>query len=244
MPSALFKNIKIIILLLILTSIPVVTLMSQQMSPFQSDASGWNFWGKKSKNTFPLIGYVYEDKNKNQIRDKDEQGVEGVGIEIGTESKKDSDRSKNKRAEYPLIYTDSFGFFKYDLPRNVVRNSITRTIILKLPEGYALTTTPQFQRTVRRKAQKIMQIGIAQEEIQPPDPPVPEPSTEPSPTESMLPETPTPTPNPTLTSTPIPTVQPPICPEPPLCEDELIILNQENGMMCPIYVCYSTSPAE
>lgn len=74
--------------------------------------------------TSTLVGAVFEDENKNGLREKDEQGIPGVRIMIQGGL---------------IVETDADGLFHVDgLPR--ARNIVIKLDKQTLPIGYQLTT--------------------------------------------------------------------------------------------------------
>ncbi|GHA65534.1 hypothetical protein GCM10009007_02680 [Formosimonas limnophila] len=93
-----------------------------------------------------LIGAVFEDENKNGLREKDEQGIPGVRIMI--------------QGGF-IVETDADGLFHVDgLPR--ARNIVIKLDKQTLPIGYQLTT--QNPRSVYRSSSMAnINFGAAKE---------------------------------------------------------------------------------
>lgn len=239
--------VKVGLLMIVLISIPIVTVLNQQTQTYQSQAhererNEREKIVRESKNKFYLNGFVFEDKNNNQSKDRDENGVGGVTVNITIKARKNFSQTALKNPLSFTATTDTFGFFKYEIPSNAYPNSLLFNVSIKPPEGYVLTTRKmQVHREVRRSFQQIILLGIMKDAVST-TPSVSitiSPSPLPSPT-SMEPSILTPTLSPTtaiVSPTPIPTV----CPQPPTCEGELITVNQENMLICPLYICTSYS---
>lgn len=280
------KNIQLVALFFILVSIPVASVINQQVHNYQSAAHDREERERSTKKTSSIFGFVYEDANRNQIKDNGENGVAGVTVILKTRSKNqikedddDDDRNERERkikqsaqtwTEKELM-TDTLGSFKLDVPRNISVKSLKYRITVKPPEGYVLmSTNTRYQKnTQKRKGERIILLGIARDvnTPQPTSPPVSITGAE-LPTE--YPVTITPPISIVLSQTPIPespTMSPPVvssppdlspqptsapstnptltvCPPPPICEGELVTVDQPNAALCPIYICYSIDPGQ
>lgn len=243
------------LLLIVLISIPIVSVLNQQTQTYQSQAhergqSERERLERESKNKFSLNGYVFEDKNNNQSKDRDENGVGEVTVNITIKARKNFPESALKNPLSFTAKTDSFGYFKIEIPKNTYPNSLLFNISINPPEGYVMTTRKmQVRREVRRSYQQIIVLGIMKSAISASPTLAVSPTPLPSPTPTDLPVL-TPTNiepssiTPTLTPTTVvmsPTPIPTVCPQPPVCDGELITVNQENMLICPLYICTSYS---
>lgn len=245
--------VKIGLLLIVLISIPIVSVFNQQSQTYQSQAHEREKSERESKNKFFLNGYVFDDKNNNQSKDRDENGVGGVTVNVTIKARKNFPQAALKNPLAFTVTTDAFGYFKYEIPANTYPNSLLFNISIKPPEGYVLTTRKmQVRREVRRSYQQIIVLGIMKSAISttPTLAVSVSPTVSPSPTQlpQQTPTDITPSSTPTAIPTEItptiimsPTPLPTVCPQPPVCDGELITVNQENMLICPLYICTSYS---
>lgn len=263
------KIIKVGMLLIVLISIPLTTVLNQRIQSSQTSASErrdrddreererMEERKREARKRFILQGYVFEDINHNKIKDKGENGVVGINVDIGIIARKNY-RYRIKNPVQKTAITDSFGYFSFDISHRLNPNSILYSISIVPPAGYIFTTNSyQVRREVRKSSRQIIMIGLTKSTTTPmptvvlsPTPKLTTiiPSALPTvlsttfPTEipTQIPTEPVPT---SISATLIPpTVTPPQCPSPPECVGELLTIGQEGMLVCPLYICSQYAP--
>lgn len=262
------KIIKIGMLLIVLISIPLTTLLNQRIQSSQTSASErrdrddreererMEERKREARKKFILQGYVFEDVNQNKIKDKGENGVAGIKVNIGIIARKNY-RFRIKNPVQKTAVTDALGFFSFDIFHKLNPDFILYSISIVPPEGYIITTRSyQIRREVRKSSRQVIMIGIAKSSMTSPIPtvtlfatptlkpttiiPSSFPTVLPTNLPTEIPTEPVPT---TVSATLIPpTVTPPLCPSPPECDGELLTISQEGLLVCPLYICSQYAP--
>ncbi len=255
MNFSISKNLKLFALFFIFASIPLAVFINQQVHNYQSSARERrdrdDSEDRAKAKTKTVLGFVYEDKNANMLKDSNEQGISGVIINVKTRLKKYDDdhedrehlaNSESAWSELQLS-TDSLGTFRMDLPKNISVRSSRLKISVVPPIGFKLAAMNYRGKndSEKKREGRVVMIGLIRDGDSIPEPSAPLPSDVPSST---------PTPWPTIstivevTEAPSqvpasPTVR--VCSPPPSCSGELITID-DPSLYCPIFFCYSNDP--
>lgn len=144
-------------------TVPMVVLFAQQQQNLQSSAAAPSptFELPNIATQAPsgsISGYVYNDLNKNGLRDPGESGFPGVTVTISTLKNGDF-----KNRDMLVVYqakTDTNGYFTYKLT-NSNPETLTYFVAIQLPIGYkTIDTNPDPLSNLQKDSVQVVQFGL------------------------------------------------------------------------------------
>lgn len=110
---------------------------------------------------YAISGYVYIDQNQSGERDTEEKGLSGAVVQITILK-----RSSQKVDQSAETKTDSFGYFKYQLPSGSRINATDYRVLLQVPVGYKTTSkNPINLENMQKNSRQIVEFGIAENDV-------------------------------------------------------------------------------
>lgn len=150
------------VLSLILT-IPLVVLLSQDKQEIRSRAVQEQQtptpFAPTSRRSVTISGYVYNDDNRNGIRDEEEAPIKDVMIKMTLSTAGNSASNKIETNEAQTL-TNEYGYFKFSYT-NLLADSSTYIVTLVVPDGYkTINTNPVYLTKLHHDAQEVVMFGI------------------------------------------------------------------------------------
>lgn len=135
-------------------------LMKQSLD-MRSSAAETGTELRGNSRTFAISGYVYIDQNQSGERDTEEKGVSGAVVQITILK-----RPSQKVEQSAEAKTDSYGYFKYQMPAYSGMNSTDYRVLLQVPVGYKMTSkNPINFENLQKRSSQIVEFGIAGNEV-------------------------------------------------------------------------------
>lgn len=160
------KWLQLAAIVTVVIALPVAVFLSQQQQ-VQPEAANL----ESATHEQIISGYVYIDDNRNGERDFEEKGYAGASVEIA---------NRGRKATQNVVTSDTYGYFKQATSANLVSGGERYTVTLTAPTWYIATTkNPLVLEGVGRRAKRIVEFGIAPNEIVVTIPPRPSPSISP-----------------------------------------------------------------
>lgn len=151
----------IFISLTIILSIPLFIFASNDKKNMNQRASAADSSKRAPVNTGFLSGYVFIDGNRNGVRDYDEAGAAGIGIDIN--------QSNRRRAETSItditttVISDASGYFRYDFAGLTGHDVqvLNIGVAVELPDNFkTINTNPMQLENIDGNSREVVEIGI------------------------------------------------------------------------------------
>jgi hypothetical protein len=148
--------------LILVLSIPLLVLISQQPQEQRSRASEISPPTQEPPPTGSRVvsGYIYHDTNKNGEREPGEQAFPGVTVRIKQIQDPGVVGSQDQIATTTDIKADNNGYFRYRFPATQ-NSAASYSIKVMLPDKYkTITTNPVIIADITKNFQQIIEFGL------------------------------------------------------------------------------------
>jgi hypothetical protein len=164
--SSKVSIISLFTILVILLTIPILLVFSQQEQDIRQSAAEPtpSLLSPLDANGY-IAGYVFLDKNENGEREAEEPGIANVQIKV-TQINQTPTAGDNSNADLISIdTTDSSGYFRYRLT-TVSPTNASYSLKLLLPQNYkTINTNPVLFTNLPRNAKQLLQFGLFQTKL-------------------------------------------------------------------------------